>query len=286
MNAYEYIISKQIEWAKNRGINLVGSQNQRGRKAYTMRIKDNLFQELNDRTKSDLENGDGGELTGSESQPAKIQALHSSSALGINVFDYWRTKTDLSIITAACGLSREGHKLTGEIRFEQKYPVDKRFPYSPNIDVVIIPQTGKYKAFAIECKFTEAYSSRGHGGLDDKYFENEENWINLKTTKKLAYEILHDDPHFEYLHAAQLIKHILGLNRKYGSGTYLLLYLWYDALGEAGYKHRKEIKEFNDKVNSDGVKFHDTTYQELIQCLTKHRTDHSDYVSYLTERYF
>ena len=57
---------------------------------------------------------------------------------------------------------------------------------------------------------------------------------------------------------------ILGLNRKYGHSCYRLLYLWYDALGEPGFRHRHEVEQFADMVSSDGVHFHTKTYQELI----------------------
>lgn len=286
MNAYEYIINKQIEWANNKGIQLIGSRGNRGRKDYATCVEDNLFQPLGDETREELEEGNGGELLTAVDEPAKIQALHSSSALGINVFDYWRGSTDLSIITASCGLSLGGHEIPGEIRFEQKYSIEDRFLIPPNIDVVIKPQKNdSCKAFAIECKFTEAYSSRKHGGLDSKYFENEGIWQNLVKTKYLAQKISPDDKYFEYLHVAQLIKHILGLNREYGHSHYRLLYLWYDALGEPGFKHRQEIEEFADIVRSDGVAFYETTYQDLIISLARHRENHSEYVSYLTERY-
>lgn len=43
MNASEQIISKQIEWAKNKGLQLVGSDGDRGRKVYTTKIADNLL---------------------------------------------------------------------------------------------------------------------------------------------------------------------------------------------------------------------------------------------------
>ncbi len=284
-NAYDQTISKQIEWAKNKGLQLVGSREHRGLKVYTTSIEANLFQPLNEKTRENLENGGGNELSGAKGRPAKIQALHSSSALGINVFDYWRGSKDLSIITASCGLSLSGRKLTGEILFEQQVRIDDRFQYCPNLDVMIIPQTGRYKAFAIECKFTEAYSSRGHGGLDSKYFENKDIWQNLSATKRLAKEISPDDSRFEHLHAAQLVKHIFGLNRKFGHSRYRFLYLWYDALGEAGLNHRQEIEAFADVVRSDGVLFHGTTYQDLIFRLAQYREDHSKYVSYITERY-
>lgn len=285
MNPRDQIIAKQIEWAKNNGLQLTGSHGHRGSKVYTTIVEDNLFQSLNNQTRANLENGDGGELAGTKDRPAKIQAIHSSSALGINVFDYWRGLRDLSIITSSCGLSRAGSKLNGEIRFEQQFSIDNRFKYSPNLDVVIVPNTGRYKAFAIECKFTEAYSSRRHGGLDSKYFENEDIWHGLLETKKLAQKISPNDNRFAFLHVAQLIKHILGLNRRFGHSRYRFLYLWYDALGEPGFKHRQEIKVFADAVHCDGVIFHETTYQDLIVRLAQHRKDHSKYVTYLTERY-
>jgi hypothetical protein len=285
MNPREQIIAKQIEWANNNGLQLTGSHGHRGRKVYTTTVEDNLFQPLNNQTKANLENGDGKELARTKGRPAKIQALHSSSALGINVFDYWRESPDLSIITSSCGLSRAGSKLNGEIRFEQQFSIDDRFKYSPNLDVVIVPNTGRYKAFACECKFTEAYSFRGHGGIDSKYFENDDIWHGLSETKKLAQKISPNDNRFSFLHVAQLIKHILGLNRRFGHSRYRFLYLWSDALGELGFKHRQEIKVFADVVRSDGVIFHETTYQDIIVHLAQHRKDHSKYVTYLTERY-
>lgn len=286
MNASEQIISKQIEWANNKGLQLVGSAGLRGRKVYTTKIEDNLFKPLNIKTKKELAAGDGGELNGKAGKPAKIQALHSSSALGINLFDYWRERLDSSLLFSACGLSRAGSKLSGQIQFEQKLPIDDRFQYSPNIDVLFTPsQPQKFKVFAIECKFTEAYSSRRHGGIDQKYFTNGTVWKNLSATKTLAQDISPDDSRFEYLHAAQLIKHILGLNRKCGHSRYRLLYLWYDAFGAPGFIHRQEVEQFSEVVRSDGVQFHATTYQELIIRIAECREEHSEYVTYITDRY-
>jgi hypothetical protein len=193
---------------------------------------------------------------------------------------------DISLLFAACGFSRVGRKLHGEIQFEQKFSIDDRFQSSPNLDVVFfLSRSEKFKVFAIECKFTEAYSSRRHSGLDQKYFGNETVWENLSTTKPLAQEISPDDSRFEYLHAAQLIKHILGLNRKFGHSRYRFLYLWYDALGGPGFRHRQEVEEFAKVVRSDGVVFHATTYQDLIVRLSQHREEHEQYVTYLTGRY-
>ena len=285
MNASTQIISQQIEWARNRGIHLTGSRGSRGLEVYTTTLEDNLFQPLSEATREELSGGDGGELKSAPGQPAKIQALHSSSALGVNVFDYWRGKKDLSILTAACGLTAAGHEVAGEIRFEQKFSIDVRFRYAPNLDVLIYPQSSTYAAFGIECKFTEPYSSRGHGGLDSKYLGNDAAWQHLSHTRELAQKISPIDTGFKHLHAAQLIKHILGLNRRFGHRRYRLLYLWYDALGEPGSKQRQEIDAFSAIARADGVIFHQTSYQELILRLAKHRESHPDYLAYLTGRY-
>lgn len=285
MNPRDYIIAKQIAWAEENGLRLTGSAGDRGRKVYTSTLKSNLFNPLNARTRRDLENGDGGELVGKKGNPAKIQALHSSSALGINVFDYWRGSPDLSPIVSSCGLPRGGKTEVGDVRFEQKFPIENCFRFSPNLDVVIALENSRYKAIAIECKFTEAYSSRHHGGVDSKYFENDDIWSDLSSTRELAQSISQDDDLFHFLHAAQLVKHILGLNREFGHSSYRLLYLWYDALGEPGFLHRQETERFAAIVRSDGVDFHESTYQDLIVRLARYRKDNEDYVTYITQRY-
>ena len=110
-------------------------------------------------------------------------------------------------------------------------------------------------------------------------------WDKLSETKKLAREISPEDSFYKYLHAAQLIKHILGLTLKYGHAKYRLLLLWYDVPGEAGCKHRQEINDFANIVSSDNINFHSQSCQEMISSLTKHRDQHPEYVTYLTSRY-
>jgi hypothetical protein len=285
MTPTDHIIAKQLAWATNRALKLTGSSGDSGRPVYTSSVNANLFQPLNKATRADLENGDGSELAGTSKKTAKIHALHSSSALGINVFDYWRGRADLSPLTSSCGLSRRGTAFNADVSFEQQFSIDDRFQYAPNIDVVIVRSTGQYKTYAIECKFTEPYSSRQHGGVDPKYFESDGIWPGLSATHQLARTISPSDNRFQFLHAAQLIKHILGLNRKFGHARYRLLYLWYDALGKPGFQHRREIEDFADIVRSDGVVFHESTYQDVIVRLAEYRNDNAKYIAYLTERY-
>lgn len=286
MNAFEYIFSKQKQWALNRGINLIGSKNESGRPAYTPELNQNLFEPLSLETRRSFEHGDGNEISG---HPAKMQAVHSSSALAVNFFQYWQTIQQAPSITYACGFCNKGTVVSEKIVFEDKYRIDDnhdKFPVAPNIDVVFHNNAaGQFKRFAVECKFSEAYSSRNHIGLKPAYLDLVEIWEDIPNLHDFAKTICPDEI-FTYLGAAQLIKHILGLKRSFGKRGFRLLYLWYDVLGKAGAVHRDEIDAFTAIAKSDGIYFKAMSYQELMDVLSKeYRDTHPAYVRYLSERY-
>jgi hypothetical protein len=286
MNGYDYILAKQTAWAANSGLTLVGSKGARGRPAYTPRLGQNLFQPLLPEVRKSFAAGDGGEL-GSTEFPGKMQAVHSSSALGVNIFQYWKSIKAVPVIAAQCGLCRVGSQVSCDIHFEEKYPIDAGFGYHPNIDVVIHnAPSARIKRFAVECKFSEAYGAHKHGGLKAKYLGLDDLWADIPNLLRFAERISPDDHEFAHLHPAQLVKHILGLKRQFGRDGFRLLYLWYDVLGDQGKRHREEVGEFTGIAKNDGIKFHSLTYQELIIALEKQlRTGHQEYVRYLTERY-
>ena len=286
MRAIDYILTRQIEWAKNQGIELIGSQETRGRLAYTQKLEDNLFQPLLSEVKASFEAGDGSEL-GSSKAPGKMQAVHSSSALGVNIFQYWKSITQVPLIAAACGLCRKGSNVSYDIRFEEKFPIDEQFRFSPNIDAVILNKpSAQFKAFGVECKFSEAYGGHKHGGLKNAYLDLDGTWEDIPALRRFAERISPEDAEFQHLHPAQLIKHILGLKRRYGLNGFRLLYLWYDVFQEEGKTHRDEVTEFTSAARKDGVRFHSITYQELIAKMARDlRPSHGDYIKYLTSRY-
>jgi hypothetical protein len=265
VNAYEYILSKQVQWALNNKISLVGSKGRRGRLAYTKKLVDNLFQPLAPEVREYFEGGDGGELTAKPGTTPKMHAVHSSSALTVNTFQYWLKINQIPPIAAACGFCDRRNKSPIKIKFETNFPIDTKFPRSPNIDV-IIENSGesRFKVFAIECKFSESYSSRGHSGIDPKYFTSDDFWTDLPNLKSFSRTISPKDDSFQYLHSAQLVKHILGLRRRYGKNRFRLLYLWYDCLGSLGSQYQEEIEVFTKIVKSDKINFHALSYQELI----------------------
>jgi hypothetical protein len=284
MNAHEYILSKQIQWAYRNNITLIGSKGNRGRKAYTKKLDDNLFEPLLPETEKNFKKADGEELTGN---PCKMQAVHSSSALGVNIFQYWKKMKQFPAIAAACGLCNRNNNTSQDINFEVKFSVNKKFRFSPNIDVVInnSPES-RFKVFAIECKFSEAYSSRNHSGISPKYIELNKVWDDIPNLLELAKEISSDDKKYFYLHPAQLIKHILGLKEKFGKNKFRLLYLWYDTIGPESGIHHKEINEFTEITKADNIHFHAMSYQDLIIKLSKdYRNIHRDYINYISGRY-
>ncbi len=286
MNAYEYIITKQIQWALNHGKRLVGSKDSKGRPAYTLELDQNLFEPLSLEVRKSFEQGDGNEINGN---PAKMQAVHSSSALGVNVFQYWQSNGQLSVIASACGFCRKSNKVSEKIVFEDKYRIDDnfdKFPIAPNIDVVFHnSNSSQFKRFAVECKFSEAYGSYKHSGLKPAYLDSLQLWSDIPNLYNYSESICPNE-NFIYLHSSQLIKHILGLKRSFGKKGFRLLYLWYDVLGKEGYIHREEIEKFSEIVEADEIKFKAMSYQELIYVMTKDiKPEHKEYIKYLTERY-
>ena len=159
--------------------------------------------------------------------------------------------------------------------------------YPPNIDIVIEnSDQSQYKVFAIECKFSEAYGSYGHDGIDPKYLSLKHLWRDIPNIYAFAKSISPDDNEFKFLQPAQLIKHILGLKRAYRKSAFRLLYLWYDILGEEGFRHRQEVSRFSDIIRKDNIKFSTISYQELISRLAaNYRVGNENYLNYITDRY-
>jgi len=309
MKGIEIIKSKQQKWATKKNLKLVGGTiSNKGEEIYLENLADNLFQPLAVDILNQFENGDGNETSDSNGKLAKMKALHSSSALVVNAFQYWNKK-DVYPILYACNLCSKypsgidmmkenigSHKpkiysITRNpkakiIDFEVKFKISdntKSFPIQPNIDIVI----GNFlpEVFAIESKFAEPYRDKPKG-IRKAYIDNKAFWTELPELYRLAQEICPENNRFQYLDAAQLIKHILGLKARYPDNGFRLLYLWYDVMGNDGAEHRKEIEEFEKITKSDAIKFSHITYQEVIKTLSdEFYKDNESYCDYMTQRY-
>lgn len=207
-----------------------------------------------------------------------MQALHSSSALACNVFDYWRARDTSGL--AAC----LGAVAPLQIEFERKYPTGLRGK-APNLDVVLRPESGP--VIAIECKFLEPY--KGHGpGFGGKYLDASPGlWerAGYRRCEALATALRSGERNFTWLYAEQLLKHVLGLDR--AGEPWRLIYLWYEVPGAAGAGHASEISEFAQVLAADGVQFAAHSYQALFKKIRERAgPDDRAYLTYLGERYF
>jgi hypothetical protein len=247
---------------------------------YCRSTNDNLFQPLSEDSRRDLESGDGSEL-GKDGRRGKIQALHSSSALVCNFFDYWRAG-NLKPLAEALGISIE---LSG-LAFERKFPTGLRGTH-PNLDVVLYGRDGE--VFAIESKFTEwMHKPAGKAAFSPSYFpEGRSLWreCGLDGCQKLSKDLHDDRVQFKQLNAAQLLKHILGLGRC--QGPWKLFCLWYGPPDTMTDKHAGELKLFSEQIGDDESKFEAVTYQGFFARLCKSvNSDNAMWRSYMRNRYF
>lgn len=240
----------------------------------------NLYQGLTASTKQELMEGDGAEF-GKAGERGKFQALHSSSALVCNVFDYWRER-DLSIPATALGIPERPCGIGFERKF--KTGVGNR---SPNLDLVFCLPGGRI--FGIESKFTEHLTkAKAHNLLQEKYFaDGARHWEEqgLHLTQVLANDMRVGRVQFGHLNAAQLLKHMLGLAKN--SKEWRLHYLWFDTGTSISDAHREEVRVFANCLGPESARFTNQTYQEFFARLGATVVgDHDGYMAYLKARYF
>ena len=263
------VVEQQTRWATDKGFAT--------RNAYLMSLADNLRQELSSDARRDFERGSGGELRERGIRPPKMHALRSSSALSVNVFDYWRSR-DSSPLQRALGLR---DRIT-RVSFEEQFPTGLRGS-PPNVDVVLTLEGNQ--RIAIESKYTEWLSPRERT-IDPKYFaDGTEAWVNAKLPKCQALALaFRDAAPFKYLDAPQLLKHALGIGRT-KRGHHELWYMYFDWKCPEGDQHAAELVRFSELVGSE-IRFRALTYQQLFKRLasTVTRRD-AAYMDYLTGRY-
>jgi len=262
------IEARQRRWA-------TGRECDPARPTYLTSVDGNLFGgRISVETRGEFDKGDGSEMRDTKSRPAKMRALLSSSALGVNFFDPWRTGA-LDTLGRALGLNG-----ARSLQFEFKpkgYPVG---PRSPNLDVLITLADGS--AAAVECKFGEPFRGSAKAGFSQKYFPTGKDlWaaVGLDRCQALARATEHP----RYLDVPQLLKHMLGLAH---ADIRHLVYLWYDTgLADAA-AHRAEVDAFAAVVAGDSVAFSSATYQQVFAALDPDIEPVPGWREYMLDRYF
>ncbi len=267
MTNIENLIKKKIwEYFK---VNSVHSLDAKG---YVSKPEYNLVSgiEMKD-FQEDFEGANGNELY------KKFRAAHSSSALVVNTFARWKKDpTSLDIF---------GNTNFNRMTFEGKCSTGLGGT-PPNLDILL---TSDDSIIGVESKFTEYLKPKkphfSSSYQREKLPQAEDEWWNLLEKVR--------DGSPQYLDAAQLIKHYLGLrylNNKEGFANHkiTLLYLFWEPENWKDYdvlkKHRKEIENFTNQVKSSSVKFIAKSYSELWKTWDE-QTNIVDHVENLRARY-
>jgi hypothetical protein len=262
-STYDFLKKQQQSWASAEHIDF----NDNG---YVKELRRNLFQEPSENTIAEFAAGKGREMDN------HMLALHSSSALVVNFFEWWRTSNNMSKLAQVLGLSTFFN-----LTFEKKHNKPKGIRgIKPHLDIELgslpIP-------VAIESKFTEPYL-RKVKTLKSAYVK-ENIWGNLDGCERLAKAIVDGNEVFEYLDAPQLLKHIMGLKTDYGEKGFELVYLWIDCPSKESDNHAREMKTFSKYLGNEvNVKY--ISYQMLFKVIQKIPEADVGYIEYLKKRYF
>jgi hypothetical protein len=240
-------------------------------------LADNLCAPLARATLEELERGS--ELTPYPARPARLYSLGSSAALVLNVFAYWRDRDSAPLLRALGIESRAAARLTFEEPLPTGLPGDP-----PTTDVGLELDDGSF--VAIEAKFAEwlVRRPRNKRVFKDKYFPRGPGggvWsgVGLPRCQALAEDLQAGRERLTYLHAAQLLKHALGLVQS-GRRNSALIYLYYDWP-----VHRAELERVVARLVPE-VNLRGLTYQRLFGSLRAAPGVDAQYLDYLAQRYF
>jgi hypothetical protein len=272
MRALDLVMSRQLSWAAQRGLSPDG-------KSYLQSVGENLFAPLSSETEAEFRTSAGNELTDRPGEAAKMRAVHSSSGLVCNLFDYWRT-TDREAIARALDIPSP----IEDVRFEAQLATGLRGT-PPTLDLLVVASATQ--AWGVESKFTEPFQTYAKRvPFAESYFEDELGlWsrLGLPRCQRLAEDISRGQTRFSYLDAPQLLKHALGLRRAYAEGQ--LLYLFYDVNASEVRLLAEEIQTFARSVD-EALGFRAVKHQEVFARLSAEAAASASYLDYLRTRYF
>ena len=284
MSIIENIKNSQKQWANEKGILLQGSAGERGDKIYTMDIDSNFFIPLSNDSYMELKNGKGNELLSINNKTPSVQALHSSCALVINIFEYWKQNKEYSIIAKFLGIN---DKNIVNMNYEKQFTIFNKPKTQANLDVCFEYSDNSF--VAIESKYTEPYGLRsGKNIFSPRYFNEKNIWSDLPNLFELANMINKNETVFEYLDASQLIKHVLGLqNVIKNKEKYKLVYIYFPSINKTPeMNHEIEILAINEIMKLDKINFECLNWMKVMDKLNRNlKNIRKKYIEYIIGRY-
>ena len=225
--------------------------------------------------------GRGSERAPRPDRPARMRALHSSAALVANVFDYWSGR-DAGPLLLALGERKE----RAAVAFEEPLPTGSKasrqprtFSSRPNPGT---PSRSKAssasgssagRATRPSSRRSTFHATRGSGSA-----------AACSAARRSPEALQSGAQRFRHLHAAQLLKHALGLARA-RRGAFTLCYLYYDW----PMRESESIAPRSSDSRAPSrrkYRFARSTYQKLFGALGADGGVDRGYVEYLRDRYF
>ncbi len=276
MASRSLLLRRQRSWARRAGkvVDATG---------YLPTVNDNLRQPLSATALADFSVRGAAEFHDADVASggwhrARMRAVHSSTALAANVFDFW-SGVNSAPLAAALGLPAPIRRIV----FEPHLPTGLAGnPANP--DILLELESGD--VVAIECKFSEwLLPRRQRAGLfGDRYFPpGRAVWreAGFPACQALADDLQSGRDYFRYLDGRQLLKHALGL-QALRPARLSLIYLYFDWPGCLGELHRAEIARLAERTGKE-LGFRALTYQQLVVKLDGGPV--LDYREYLARRY-
>jgi Restriction Endonuclease associating with ARP len=216
-------------------------------KGYAPRWEDNLMSGLPlAEISHDLSAGAGQELEG------KLRAAHSSAALAVNTFGPWRTDSALPILGGITAFR--------SVRFEAPCPTGL-CGTPPHLDLLAEGDL----PVAVESKCTEWMTTKP--AAFSLSYDRLRPCHGCSPWLKQVHRLRAAPDRYRFLDAAQIVKHALGLLRRYGTREVRLVYLYWEPRNGGSWpecrQHRDEAEDLAARVERSTVRLIPLGYHEL-----------------------
>jgi hypothetical protein len=218
-----------------------------------------------------------GAAAGQELASGKFRSPESSSALAVNGFGLFLENAD-RLPPFPCLLDLDWPALSVDVERQIRFPwAGGRHPW---LDAAVETAT---HLIGIESKRFEPFRDFKLAKLSPKYSSHQ--WDEgMQTWCAMRDRLLAEPAGFQYLDAAQLVKHGYGLvaEAKRRGKSPVLLYLYAeptegrDIPDKAFADHRSEIARFADAVAGSTVRFTACSWREWLKSFPQNLAGHSD----------
>jgi Protein of unknown function (DUF429)/Restriction Endonuclease associating with ARP len=224
----------------------------RGSLPFVAALPPTFSRELKQAIRADLSGKGGAELVARSDQGAKFHAAHSSACLAANAFGPWlREHKELPL---------GGQTFIGETHLEVECPSGLRGT-PPTLDCLVDGP----EVLAVESKCTEIFQT--HEAKFSAAYGPAVAELAHPSWRAEFERLIEDPRRYRFLDAAQLIKHYLGLRRRFTDRRVTLAYLYWEpsnanALAACAV-HAAEVEEFSRRVADRRLTFVPMSYRRV-----------------------